>query len=211
MEFFKKIIRRLCPDDLILDLGCGQGKLVQEMREKGWTMYGLDMRENFVTSNGYIRGDACKLPFRSNTFDVIISYNALEHIPEYEKVFHEIGRCLKDGGFLYINVPSRWGPKEGHVPLYFAHWVPRGMLRKIYLIMCGKKPWWDEYISSINYWTHGQLKEILLKHFEKVKLLCAERIHWQKGFSMKKVVLRMLGTGMFCICAMCYKNKKEKR
>ncbi len=51
-------------------------------------------------------GDAIELPFASDTFDLIILPQVLEHIPEYEKCISSLDRVLKTKGSIYIHVPN---------------------------------------------------------------------------------------------------------
>lgn len=52
-----------------------------------------------------INFDKEKLPFEDNSVDVIFSYHALEHIPDYLSAMAEIHRVLKHGGHLLLGLP----------------------------------------------------------------------------------------------------------
>jgi len=49
--------------------------------------------------------DLTNLSFRENEFDFILSFDVLEHVPDYRKALHECCRCLKPSGILYFSVP----------------------------------------------------------------------------------------------------------
>jgi len=68
----------------LLDVGCGNGYLVQYLRERGIKALGLDFSEFAGTTTGYfIQHDATNgLPFDDETFDVVISSDFFEHLPE---------------------------------------------------------------------------------------------------------------------------------
>lgn len=53
----------------------------------------------------FIKGTALKLPFKDNTFDTIMSWEVLEHIPKNTEnvMFKEIYRVLKPGGDLFLS------------------------------------------------------------------------------------------------------------
>lgn len=51
-------------------------------------------------------GDACKLPYKDNTFDMVLLYDVLEHIKNHKKAISEIHRVLKKGGFFLFAVPA---------------------------------------------------------------------------------------------------------
>jgi SAM-dependent methyltransferase len=68
-----------------------------------------------------------ELPFPDGRFDFIISNHVIKHFAGREQHTHlaEIGRCLRDGGKLYIAVPNRWGLIDAHYRLPFLGWLPR--------------------------------------------------------------------------------------
>lgn len=49
--------------------------------------------------------DGKKLPFKENSFDIVLIEMVLEHVDEPEKVISEASRVLKRGGKLYISIP----------------------------------------------------------------------------------------------------------
>lgn len=46
------------------------------------------------------------LPFKDNTFDNVISYETIEHLPDPGKIIYEFGRVLKKGGELVLSCPN---------------------------------------------------------------------------------------------------------
>jgi SAM-dependent methyltransferase len=49
--------------------------------------------------------DLTKLTFPENEFDLVISLEVLEHIPDYKKALVELYRTMKPGGYLVFSVP----------------------------------------------------------------------------------------------------------
>ncbi len=49
--------------------------------------------------------DLTRLSFRDSSFHYILSFDCLEHIPDYRQAIREIFRCLKEGGIFYFCVP----------------------------------------------------------------------------------------------------------
>jgi SAM-dependent methyltransferase len=49
--------------------------------------------------------DATRLTFADSTYDVILSFDVFEHMPDYRRAFEECWRCLKSGGRLLLTVP----------------------------------------------------------------------------------------------------------
>lgn len=86
----------------ILDLGCGEGVLVEEYKKKGYDIIGLDT--NFK-SDYVIRGDATNTGFKDNTFDLILCLDVIEHLyPEQQdKLIKEIEGIIKDNGKIILS------------------------------------------------------------------------------------------------------------
>jgi SAM-dependent methyltransferase len=55
------------------------------------------------------RNKLWKLPFDSNKFDTIVTFNSLEHLHPLEKYIIEIIRVLRPGGFLVGGIPCEGG------------------------------------------------------------------------------------------------------
>jgi ubiquinone/menaquinone biosynthesis C-methylase UbiE len=112
--------------DLVLDLGCGEGRHVISAYVEGEVhSVGVDLsiddlratREKFIPfsepdnsakSFGLSSADALNLPFADDTFDKVICSEVLEHIPDYHGALREIERVLKPGGLLCASVPRSW-------------------------------------------------------------------------------------------------------
>ncbi len=77
----------------ILNVGAGKERL-------GDNVTTLDLYEN-----ADINADAVHLPFKSATFDAVISIAVLEHLKEPQQSIGEMYRVLKKGGEIYVEVP----------------------------------------------------------------------------------------------------------
>lgn len=53
-----------------------------------------------------VKADICKLPFKSNSYDVILCNHVLEHIPDDTKAMKELYRVLKPGGWGIFQIPQ---------------------------------------------------------------------------------------------------------
>ena len=53
-----------------------------------------------------VKADICDLPFRDNTYDVILCNHVLEHIPDDTKAMQELYRVLKPGGYGIFQIPQ---------------------------------------------------------------------------------------------------------
>ncbi|MCB1787860.1 MAG: class I SAM-dependent methyltransferase [Gammaproteobacteria bacterium] len=98
------------------------------------------------------------LPFADDTFDICISNHVLEHVGDrHAQADHlaEIGRVLKDDGWLYLAVPNRWTLVEPHYKLPLLSWLPSG-LRDRYVSLSGRGTHYDCDPPS-----HRQLEALL--------------------------------------------------
>ena len=70
----------------VLDVGCGLGDVVRRLNKIGVEATGVDNAEVlwkiFWKEHFFKEGDAKKLPFRDNSFDVVFSSDFFEHVPE---------------------------------------------------------------------------------------------------------------------------------
>ena len=105
------------PEERVLDLGCGAGTdtliAAQMVGPKGHVT-GIDMtpemlakarsaaEEMGLANVELVEGEAEKLPFEDETFDVVISNGVIDLIPDKDAVFSEIIRVLKPGGRIQI-------------------------------------------------------------------------------------------------------------
>ena len=64
------------------------------------------------TKKGIRHESLTDLSFQDNSFDAFMSFECLEHIPDYKKCLSESYRTLKDGGSFFFSVPFRWDLEE---------------------------------------------------------------------------------------------------
>ncbi len=117
----------LAPDEVIVDLGCGEGRhCINAYLQENIVSIGVDLSlrdlqttlQKFKPFASMGHGkfylqqvNAEALPFASNSIDKIICSEVLEHIEHYSIVLQEIHRVLKPGGLLAISVPRYWPEK----------------------------------------------------------------------------------------------------
>ena len=53
-----------------------------------------------------VKADICDLPFKDNTYDVILCNHVLEHIPDDTKAMQELYRVLKPNGMAILQIPQ---------------------------------------------------------------------------------------------------------
>jgi len=115
----KELSKRL-PQGLILDAGCGQGRLAFLLSKKGYMVFGFDeSRESLnqasqtsvladprVRPPAYLQSKMDQIPFLDNSFDAVISGDVLEHLADDKSAVKELFRILKPDGIAIVSVPS---------------------------------------------------------------------------------------------------------
>ena len=55
----------------------------------------------------FVQGDIQRLPFEDGAFDLVVSFETIEHVPDPERVLDELRRVLVDEGVLVISTPNK--------------------------------------------------------------------------------------------------------
>ena len=105
MARVRRILGEIPADARIADLGCGEGILVEELRQQGRDAIGVDLN---YESEAVVRDDITGTRFASETFDVILCLDVLEHLQfaDQVKALEEIRRLLKPSGRLIASCPN---------------------------------------------------------------------------------------------------------
>ena len=96
----------------ILDIGCGRGVFLDEMRKHGWNVVGTEYNEETVESinKNYnvnvVTGNPWDWGFSPGCFDVVTMNHVLEHMSAPEKAISECSKVLREGGLLVVAVPN---------------------------------------------------------------------------------------------------------
>jgi SAM-dependent methyltransferase len=95
----------------VLDLGCGSGWFLQEMRARGWMAYGVEISKAaslLGESQGLqiFWGTVQQANFRPEFFDYVRANHSFEHMTCPNETLDEIYRILKPQGRLLIGVPN---------------------------------------------------------------------------------------------------------
>lgn len=103
----------------ILENGCGVGLYLEPLASQGGIVIGLEVdqeraREARQRMGLIVAGIGEQLPFPSDTFDLILSHEVLEHVLDDHAAVGEMVRTLKPGGRMLIFVPNRGYPFETH-------------------------------------------------------------------------------------------------
>ncbi len=99
---------RLSTKDRVVDVGCGNGRVVFFKRASCAQMVGIDAGEHFaaeaVATVDLARGDIRRLPFAAGSFDKAYSLDVMEHLPEdgVRAMLAETRRILRPGGLFFV-------------------------------------------------------------------------------------------------------------
>jgi len=101
-------------NDKILDLGCGNGRLIELIKGKQIDYTGLDISKKVISlakkrypNNHFRIGNLYNLPFANKSFDKVFAIASIHHIPSNKlrtKILEEIRRVVKPEGLIIISV-----------------------------------------------------------------------------------------------------------
>jgi ubiquinone/menaquinone biosynthesis C-methylase UbiE len=184
-----EFVRQLCsPQDKILDLGCGNGRLLELFKGLDIDYVGVDGSEKLIeiAKKKYLqakfqKANVLNLPFKDNYFDKVFCIAVFHHIPSQElriRFLKEIKRVLKPNGVLVLSVWSLWQKRfiKYHLKCFFLKILGKSRLdfRDIFY------PWKDEKGKVlIQRYIHGftkrELKSLLRKTDFTIKEIRKEK------------------------------------
>ncbi len=208
MKVLKKILidKNFPKNTKILDIGCGDGELVQQLIDLGFDCYGADIgfkdgqsTNNLIkekkivkmldNSSSYddIDEKNYSIPFENNSFDVVISDQTIEHVKNLDQFISESYRVLKKNGVFYSYFPSKHKIIEPHVGTPFG-----GIFNsKLYIRLCcllglikSKYKYPNSHIDIYNY-----LKENTFYRNEKTLKKAFEQKFREVNFNSKELLL----------------------
>jgi len=116
MDVLLKVRKQLPGEDTkLLDLGCGDGRLVPVWQAlTGAEAHGLELSPQAVATAQklypavvYKEGDATQTGYDNNEYDIVICQEVLEHVEEQQKLVDECARIIKTYGWLVLTTPNK--------------------------------------------------------------------------------------------------------
>jgi cyclopropane fatty-acyl-phospholipid synthase-like methyltransferase len=99
----------------ILEIGSGAGGMLSYFYKKGYDIRGIEVDEDLIRKSETLYGNlplslvsSDTLPFADHSFDVVMSFDVFEHIPDSDKHLREVNRVLKDKGFYLLQTPNKY-------------------------------------------------------------------------------------------------------
>lgn len=111
---FKDLLPMTLNNKKVLDAGCGTGWFSKVAVEEGGDVVSLDIGINLLKkvdkkcNSKKVNGDLLNLPFSSDSFDIVICSEAIEHTLSPKDAFKELVRVLAIGGILVLTVPNKF-------------------------------------------------------------------------------------------------------
>jgi 2-polyprenyl-3-methyl-5-hydroxy-6-metoxy-1,4-benzoquinol methylase len=106
---FLRVLRQYCPTSKLLDIGCGGGSFLVEARRSGYEVVGLDVSDFFVNHCrqkqrlAVHHGSLEDLELPAESFDVLTSFDVVEHHPDPKNLLRHTRRLLRLGGYIIIS------------------------------------------------------------------------------------------------------------
>ena len=161
--------------DKVLDLGCGNGRFYQFLKNVRYT--GIDnsselikiAKENHPQADFKV-GDALDLPFLDNSFDIIFSMAVLHHIPSKElrgRFLKEARRVLKEKGILVLTVWKFHRKEELLLLLKYTLLKIMGRTRIDFKDIL--EPWADKTLRYYHWFSKRELVKLVEKEGFEIK------------------------------------------
>lgn len=105
-----------CDGKKVLDAACGEGYGSFLLAKKASLLIGVDIDKSTIQhaekkynrpNLQFIDADVQHLPFPDEMFDIVVSFETLEHVPDHHTFIKEIKRVLKNDGLLILSTPDK--------------------------------------------------------------------------------------------------------
>jgi len=99
---------------MMAELCCGKGEAISLFYKRFSSAVGIDISLNMLRASPFgkhsnkvylAQGDATELPLPDNSFDHVVMLGGIHHINQREKLFNEIHRILRPGGYFIFREP----------------------------------------------------------------------------------------------------------
>jgi 2-polyprenyl-3-methyl-5-hydroxy-6-metoxy-1,4-benzoquinol methylase len=131
-----RAIMRYIPPGRLLDIGCATGAFLDNMRERGWEVAGI---EPSVRAATYAREELGldvqntaleTAQLESESFDLVTMWNVLEHLSDPQRALHRIRETLRVGGLLVFAIPN---VESYAVRLFGKYWAGYDIPRHLFV------------------------------------------------------------------------------
>ena len=169
----KKLIKDLAPRGHVLDLGCGNGYVTNELAKAGHKVSGIDLSASGIKIAqqafpgidfrcGNVEEDLVPGAFPADSFEAIVSTEVVEHVYQPRQFAKNAFRLLRPGGHLIVSTPYH------------------GYLKNLVLALTGKMDThftalWDG--GHIKFWSRATLSQLLTEQgFTGIRFIGVGRV-----------------------------------
>ncbi len=130
-KFAYRLIKKLLGknrDIKILDIACGYGYGSVMLNNLGFIVgadydyYAVLGAKRHMGVENVVQANALSLPFKDESFDVVVSFETIEHVDEGELFVEEMKRVLKEGGIFICSTPNV--KYTAHPPFHLKEYAP---------------------------------------------------------------------------------------
>jgi ubiquinone/menaquinone biosynthesis C-methylase UbiE len=144
---------------LSLDLGCGNGTYLKTLAKSGETV-GIDFLKNNLykakdKEHHLVLCDAHFLPFKDNTFSLIITCGSMEHFFSVTTVSREMHRILRHNGISFVHIPI--------YPMYHLVEFRKGTFPNILHKWRKGVQWWIQLFNHAGFNMKYEIDEYLMR------------------------------------------------
>jgi 2-polyprenyl-3-methyl-5-hydroxy-6-metoxy-1,4-benzoquinol methylase len=96
----------------VLDIGCGNGRFLQDLIRKNYNAYGIELpsksadRASQIPDLNLKIGTLCEEDYEGNFFDAVTLWHVIEHLAEPKITLQIIEKILKPSGYLVMSLPN---------------------------------------------------------------------------------------------------------
>jgi SAM-dependent methyltransferase len=119
----------------LLDLGCGSGAFLAQMKSASWTLTGIEMSSAAASQArdrsgaDVFEGDIVRAPFARESFDAITCFHVFEHLVDPVAVLKKVACWLRPGGVFYSMMPNI---ESVGASIFGSHWYALELPRHLY-------------------------------------------------------------------------------
>ena len=181
-KLFLKKSNLLNNDKKILEIGSGNGVMVDYLSKEGFCITGTEINDEFISfakkqyNVDLKKMGGSRLDFPDNSFDIVLSFDVFEHIPDTDRHLQEVKRILKPSGYYLFVTPNRWTN------------IPFEIIKEKSLTK------WQKYHCSLHdYW---QIQKRLRKHGLSMKFI---KIPLVNDYFLEKIKKYLGNIGLYAI------------